>query len=253
MLWWLLILFLTGASVGSFLNVVIDRLPRGQSLFTPPSHCDACGQRLRPWELVPILSYLWLRGRCRHCQAALPWRMVAVEAANGLLFPLLWLMYGPRLQLPIALVYSDLFLVIFVMDLEQQLILNRIVYPSLALAILLSPLWPGLGPVRSAAGGISFFVIMLVPFLIYRGGMGAGDVKLAALVGLVTGFPLVLVAAFVSFILGGLVAAFLLLTRLRGRREAIPFGPFLTLGAMFTLVWGEAALQWYQRAILGLM
>lgn len=234
-----------GLAVGSFLNVCMDRLPRGASLLHPASHCDSCGRRLTPKDMVPLLSYMWLRGRCRVCGAAIPRRVPVVEAVTGLVFLFLWWHYGPSIRLPLSLLYSALLLVTFVIDLEHGIVLNVMVYPAVVLALALSPLWPGLGPVRAVEGGALGLGLMLLPYLAYRGGMGFGDVKLAAFMGLVVGFPNVVVAFLLAAVSGGLVALILLATRVKGRKDAIPFGPFLATATWVIMLWGQQLLDWY--------
>jgi len=243
---------LLGLAVGSFLNLCIDRLPLGKSIISPPSHCDACQQRLKTWDLVPLFSYLWLRGRCRYCGAHIPRRLPLVELATALLFALLSWQYGLSLQLAIALIYASLFLVIFVIDLEHGLVLDKVVYPGMALAFVFSffwpwpeLVWPDIGVLSALLGGAIGFGLILIPYLISRGGMGGGDVKLAGLIGLVTGFPLVFFALFLGILGGGLVAIALLISGVKSRKEPIPFGPFLAAAAMVTLIWGPAMYQWY--------
>ena len=236
---------LLGLAVGSFLNLCIDRLPLGKSMIRPPSHCDSCQHRLNAGDLVPVFSYLWLHGRCRYCGAHIPFRLPAVELATVLLFALLSWHYGPGSQLAMALVYACLFLVIFFIDLEHGLILDSIVYPGIVLAFVFSFFWPELGVGSALIGGVIGFGLMLLPYLISRGGMGLGDVKLAGLIGLATGFHHVFIALFLGILGGGLVASFLLLFRLRTRKEAIPFGPFLAAGAMATVIWGETIYDFF--------
>lgn len=243
---------LLGLAVGSFLNLCIDRLPLGKSIVSPPSHCDACEQRLKTRDLVPLFSYLWLRGRCRYCGAHIPRRLPLVELATALLFALLFWQYGLSLQLAIALIYASLFLVIFVIDLEHGLVLDNVVYPGMALAFVFSffwpwpeLVWPDIGVLSALLGGAIGFGLILIPYLISRGGMGGGDVKLAGLIGLVTGFPLVFFALFLGILGGGLVAIALLISGVKSRKEPIPFGPFLAAAAMVTLIWGPAMYQWY--------
>ncbi|MEE8174924.1 MAG: prepilin peptidase [Dehalococcoidia bacterium] len=236
---------LLGLAVGSFLNVIIDRVPRDQSIVNIPSHCEVCQHPLAPQELVPVFSYLWLRGRCRHCAAAISRRLPAVELATGVLFAFLWNHYGLSSELPISLLYSCLFLVIFVIDLEQGIIPNKIVYPMLAISLALSPFWPDLGILSALLGGIIGFSLMLIPYLFARGGFGAGDVKLAAVLGTVSGSPLVIVALLMGIVGGGIMASLLLIIRLRKRKETIPFGPFLATSAVITLLWGQPIWDWY--------
>lgn len=234
-----------GMCVGSFVNVCADRLPLGQSIVSPPSHCPACNHRLSPLDLVPLFSYVWLRGRCRYCRAAIPLRLPVVEGAAGLLFALLYWKIGLSWELGIILTYASLLIIVSVTDLENQIIPDKVVYPGMALALAFSFLRPGLGPVTSLEGGAVGLGVMAVPFLVYRRGMGMGDVKLGALVGLMSGYPLVLLSLWLSWTAGGLVAAVLLLRRAKKRDEPIPFGPFLAASAMVTLLWGEAIREWY--------
>jgi len=247
------IFVLLGMIVASFLNVCADRLPAGQSLVYPPSHCPACSRRLAAKDLIPIFSYLWLRGRCCYCKAPIPRRVLWVEIATAALFGLAYWQYGLSIELPIALFYISLFMVIFVIDFEHGLILNKIVYPALVVALLLSVFFTIFLPdvsivpsiARAAIGGGIGFVLFLLVAIVSRGGMGFGDVKLAALIGLATGFPLVIVALLMGIILGGLVAVILLGFKIRKRKEAIPFGPFLAVAAVVTLLWGSDILNWY--------
>lgn len=252
----LLALFaLTGLAMGSFINVCSDRLPVGRSIVSPPSACEKCGRQLGPKDLVPLFSYLWLRGRCRYCGSPIPWRLPAVEIAVAAVFALLYWYYGLSLMLLFSLIYACLLTIVFVIDVEQQLILDVIVYPGMALALALSPLYPALGTspgtrvISSALGGAIGLALMILPFLIARGGMGFGDVKMAALVGLMTGFPEVFFALFLSILSGGLVAIVLLAGGLKKRRQPIPFGPFLAIGTMAMVVWGNQIQYWYGQLI----
>lgn len=242
-----------GAAIGSFLNVCIDRIPAGKSLLSPPSHCDACGHRLSVKDLIPVFSYLWLRRRCRYCQAPISWRIFWVELGSGLLLAFIYWRYGLSVDLAIIAAYCYLFIVLGVIDLEHKLILNRIVYPAMVVAVVVSIFWtqsaiislPWPEAVNGIIGGGVGFVFLLIPALIYRGGMGWGDVKMAALIGLITGFPLVIVSLLMGVIIGGLVAGILLLLKKKKRKEPIPFGPFLAIATVVTLLWGSNIFNWY--------
>jgi leader peptidase (prepilin peptidase)/N-methyltransferase len=252
-------LAVAGLAVGSFLNVCIDRLPAGKSIIRLRSHCDACNQGLQNKDLIPLFSYLRLRGRCRHCGARIPRRVFLVELGAALIFGLLAWNFGPGLELAFALIYACIFLVIFVIDLEHQLILDMVVYPAMALAFIFSffwfgagdyPHWPQAGVLSALLGGAAGLVFMIIPYFIARAfygkeGMGEGDVYLGALIGLVTGFPLVFVALIIGILGGGVVAVGLLALRIKKRRDPIPFGPFLAAAAMVTLIWGLPILDWY--------
>ena len=261
---------LLGAVVGSFLNVVCDRLPARGSLLRPPSHCPGCGRQLRAMEMIPVISYLALRGRCRACGERIPWRVLAVEVGNAALFALLAWKIGPVAPLLIYTLYGCLLLVIVVIDLEHQLILNVVILPAIALALLMIPLrrilgdtpWAhtallatwvpiswGLTMGQVAAlsqmlGGAIAFAIFFLIWLVSPQGMGDGDVRLALFSGLITGFPGALIAVLASFVLGGVTAVLLLLARRVDRKTAIPFAPFLVITTTAALLYGDAFLRW---------
>ena len=248
---------LLGLTVGSFLNVCIDRLPRDESVVSPPSHCEACQHRLGLKDLIPVFSYLRLRGRCRYCQAAVSQKLLWVEIATGLIFAFLYWHFRWSPELGIMAFYACLFIVVFIIDLERGLILNKVVYPAMIVALLLALVpqpwltrWIVIDGVANAAlgGGVGFAVFLVIA-IVSRGGMGWGDVKLVALIGLVVGFPLVLFSVILGAILGSIVALALMIAKKRGFRETLPFGPFLALAAMITLLWGSDVLSWY----MGLM
>ena len=250
---------LLGLAVGSFLNVCSDRLPRGESIVNPPSHCDACHHRLGVKDLVPVFSYLRLRGRCRYCHASLPKSLLWVELATGTIFVFLYwwcIVLNPELGVVafgVMVFYACVFIIVFLVDLEHGLILNKVVYPSMVVALLLALFlpqpwltqWIVTGIANAAIGGGVGFGIFFLLAVISRGGMGWGDVKLAALIGLATGFPLVLVSLFIAAISGGVAALILLLAKKKGRKEGIPFGTFLAPATMITLLWGSSILNWY--------
>lgn len=245
----LIIIFgLLGTAIGSFLNVCIDRLPAGKSVAYPPSRCDACQRRLTGLDLVPVFSYLFLRGRCRYCRVPIPWRVFWVELFTGLLFAFAFWMFGLTLQFIVVIIYSCVLIVLSVIDLNYKLILNKIVYPMAGVTLIINIFVPEPGIKQfllDLAGGAIGFGILFVPALIYSKGMGWGDVKMAGLVGLMTGFPNVFVAVLGGIVLGGLVAITLLLLKKKGRKDGIPFGPFLALGAMIALFWGTSIIDWY--------
>lgn len=236
---------LLGLAIGSFLNLCIDRLPKRESSIRPPSRCDVCQHKLRPLDLVPLLSYLYLRGKCRYCGASIPYRVPLVEAITGLVFVLLWNHYGFSIKLPLVMLFACLFMIILVIDIEHHLILNRVVYPAIALAFLVPILTPDYGIISAVIGGVTGAGILLPLVLLFPSGMGMGDVKLAALIGLLVGFPQVFIALLTGFVIGGAVGGGLLLARLKGRKEPIPLAPFLTAGLITTVVYGEEILRLY--------
>jgi len=240
-----------GLVVGSFLNVCADRLPAGGSIVFPPSHCPACGRRIRPFDTIPGFSYLALRGRCRDCGAPIPRRVLLVEIGTGLLFGLVFWRFGLSLPALSTAIFGGVFIVILITDLEHGLILNKVVYPALGLALagnLLATFFTGtavLPDIKQAAigGGIALGLFLLV-LIISRGGMGWGDVKMAALIGLVTG-SMVFIALLLAIITGAVVSILLLAFKVKKRKESIPFGPFLSVAAVATMLYGNYILTWY--------
>lgn len=256
-----LLVGLVGLSVGSFLNVCVDRLPRGLSIVATPSHCEVCGHNLGVKDLIPLVSYLWLRGRCRYCKASISIRLPLVELATGLLFLYIAARYGVTLQTPVLLTFVAALVVVFAIDMEHSLILNRITYPGIVIAFLLAP-WGPVGdalPVQAAyleagwgllLGGGVLGAIYLLARLVAHGGFGLGDVKLGVMLGAMLGPVSTFVTLQLSFIAGGVVAIALLGLKLRSRRDLIPFGPFLASAGVVSLFWGGTIFTWYQGLFL---
>lgn len=243
---WMLLFALTGLCTGSFLNVCIDRLPLRQSIVKPPSRCPVCGRNVAVFDLIPLFNYLWLGGKCRYCRSHIPLRVPLVEFLTGLLFALLYWKYGLHPELGISITYAGFMIVIFFIDLEHQLILNKVVYPGIVIAFIFSFFWPDFGVVNSLIGGAIGFTLILLIHIVSPGGMGDGDVNLALMMGLMAGFPEVFIALLLAIVSGGSLAIFLVLFRLKGRKDVIPFGPFLAAAAMVSLLWGEGIYHWYR-------
>lgn len=261
-----IIFTILGLAIGSFLNVVIDRLPARKSLVRPSSHCDACGHKLSFLDLIPVFSYLMLRGRCRYCRARIPWRVLWVELVSGVILLLAYWRFAASIDtanyaaLFITAFWSSVFLVIMFIDWEHRLILNRITYPSAVIALIILGIAtvfpetrilggrdfiPDTVILSGIIGGALGFAFFFIVFLINPRGMGMGDIKMACLIGLVTGYPLVIVALLIGILIGGLVAIVYLLIFKRGRKDVIPYGTFLAIGPMVTLLWGNEILDWY--------
>lgn len=252
--------FFIGASVGSFLNVAADRVPAGRSLVRPRSYCESCQRTLGSIDMVPVLSYVWLRGKCRHCKAAIPFRVVLAESVTGALFLAVFLLNGFGVDFVVLSACLSLLVVISLIDLEHGLILDVMVFPSIVLLLLLAPFWSEIGFPRSFLGdesliaalansslsGLGAFLAFLVVALVNPAGMGGGDVKFAAVLGVMLGFPSILIAIWLSAIGGGLIAIGLILARRKTRKDSIPFGPFMAIGAAAALIAGPNLIDWYQ-------
>jgi len=241
---------LFGLCVGSFLNVVIARLPEGRSIVSPGSACPRCGRAIRWHDNVPVLSFLWLRARCRHCGGAISWRYPLVELATGGLFVLAFLSRGPGALLPGALVLAAALVAVTAIDLDHQIIPDVVTLPGIAVGLALSvatgqPQWTD-AVIGSLAGGAIFFVIIVAS----RGGMGGGDMKLGAMLGAFLGWKPLLVAVLAAVLVGGALAIALLALGRKGRKDAVPFGPFLALGGVIALLWGDRLIAWYLGAFV---
>ena len=238
-------IFVLGLLIGSFLNVCIWRLPREESIVWPGSHCPACSTVLGVRDLVPVLSWLFLRGRCRYCGEKISARYPAVELLTGALFLACFLHFGLTLALAGALAFSSLLVAITFIDMDHQIILDGMLVVLGALGLALQ-LWTGaVGIVSMLAGALAGGGLLLLLAVISRGGMGGGDVKFAFALGFWLGWQGVLLALFIGFVLGGLGSALLILLRLRGRKDFIPFGPFIAAGAWIALLYGRKILDWY--------
>jgi leader peptidase (prepilin peptidase)/N-methyltransferase len=237
-----------GAVIGSFLNVVIHRLPRGESVVFPRSHCPRCGVPIAPRDNVPIVSYLALRGRCRHCGAVIPPRYVIVEGAAALLFAALAWRIGPTPAAVRDAVFGCALLVVFFTDLERGLIPNAVTYPGIVAGVAFAA-WSGsvLSSLAAAAASGGLFLVIAI---VSRGGMGGGDIKLAAMIGAFLGAAGAAVAIFVGVALGAAAGAVLMALRLRTRKQTMPFGPALAAGAMIAMFASGAIVRWYLATMI---
>jgi leader peptidase (prepilin peptidase) / N-methyltransferase len=240
-----------GAIMGSFLNVVAYRVPRHESLIAPASRCPACGTPVRPYDNIPVLSWLLLRGHCRDCQVPISARYPLVEAGTALLCIGAVLTHDTLAGVALSVVFVLLLVPIALIDLEYRIIPNRITALGAVLALLIGTVLdpsgePGRVLAGAAAGGF-----LLIAALLYPGGMGMGDVKLAAVMGLFLGGT-VAVAMLIALVAGVLVGALIIARKGAqvGRKTAIPFGPFLAVGALSALFVGPTLVDWYTNNFL---
>lgn len=232
----LFMLLIIGLCIGSFLNVLIDRLPKEENVLWGHSHCDFCKKQLRWFELIPLFSFLVQGGRCRRCKKKLSWQYPLVELVTGLLFvfvPYQWL-----------LVICCL-LVIFVADCKFQIIPDQML-----VIIALALLWQqqSLANIWAAIGGFLFFWLL---WFVTRGkGMGFGDVKLAGLIGYALGYPMVIVSFYVAFLTGATYGVILMLAGHAGMKSKIPFGPFLLVSSLSAFFLGDPIIAWWHRLFI---
>ncbi len=240
-----LFIFILGTVIGSFINVCIYRIPRGESIAYPYSRCPQCGYRLAARDLIPILSFLYLRGKCRRCNAKISMRYPLVEFLTGAMFFLAFVKLGFSLDFLSAVTLISGLIISAFTDLEYQIIPDKIVLTTAVIGLLLNILIHGKDVLNylmgSVLGGGTIFLIAALS----QGGMGGGDIKLFAAVGLFLGMRLTLLSLLLSFILGATAGIILIVLKLKGIKDAIPFGPFIALGSIASLFAGDKIISWY--------
>ncbi len=252
------IIFIFGAIIGSFLNVCIIRLPDSRSIVSGASACPSCGAKLTPVDLIPLLSYLVLRGKCRRCKVKISLIYPIIEAFTGALYLLLYLRFGLEWQLLIYMALFSLLIVISAIDLKTMEIPNGLIIAGLTVGAIqlivtvftgLLSSWPSY-VIGFFAGGLPLLLIAFIAaFLLKRDAMGGGDIKLMAFCGFIIGWKLVIPAYLIGIISGAIISVVLMAVGRKKRGDEIPFGPFLSLGVVLSVFFGDALIDWY----LGLM
>jgi leader peptidase (prepilin peptidase)/N-methyltransferase len=239
------------ATLGSFLNVCISRLPRGESIVYPPSHCPRCQTPIRYYDNIPLVSFAVLGGRCRACRLAISWRYPLVEALAVIAGVVVFWQLGPTWDGLRAFVLLLALIAITFTDVEHHIIPNWISVPGifvgLAFQLYPSPFWGVVDGLAGClvAGTLFFLIAWLSPLVFGKEGMGMGDVKLAGMLGAFLGLKVVIVAIYAAIFAGGLVGVLLLVFRLKRLGQYIAFGPFLALGGVLAVLWGRPFLRWY--------
>ncbi len=237
-----------GLMVGSFANVCVYRIPRRESIAFPGSHCPTCSHAIAAYDNIPLISWLMLRGRCRHCHAPIAWRYPLLELLMGVSWGLLAVHFGATAELAAALCLFFLLWVLSVIDLETGLLPNALTWPGIAAGLLFS-WWLGSWQdalIGALAGyGLFWSIARLFLWLTGREGMGHGDFKLLAMLGAFMGWQALPFIVLVSSVVGALLGSLFLLLSKKGLRAEIPFGPYLAAAGMIWLVWGEDLLGWY--------
>jgi leader peptidase (prepilin peptidase) / N-methyltransferase len=239
-----LVSLLVGLVIGSFLNVVIWRVPRHESLVRPGSHCPACGAAIRWHDNIPVASWLLLRGRCRDCGSHISVRYPLVEAITGVAFVLAFTRFGVAWELLVAWFFIAAMVAVAFIDYDHMIIPTRIVLPGTVIGLVASiALHPQQWWVY-LAGSLGAGAFMFALAMIWSGGMGPGDIRMALFMGAVLG-KYVILALFFAFVLGGLVGGYLILSKRRSRKDKIPFGPYLALGSVLAVLAGQTLLGAY--------
>lgn len=240
-----ILFFILGLITGSFLNVVGLRVPKKQPFANDRSMCPQCNHILSWYELIPVLSYIFQRGRCRHCQTSISLIYPASEIVTGVLFALSYVFIDPGLEFIIAILLMSMLVIVLISDIHYMLIPDRILLFFLPLFIILrfvhrlDPWW------SSIAGAAAALALIAAIILVSRGGMGAGDMKLFAVLGIVLGIKLVVFAFFLACMIGAICGIFLLLFKRIDRKQPMPFGPYIVLATIMTYFYGEPLLNWY--------
>ena len=238
-----------GLIVGSFLNVCIFRLPRDESLAWPGSRCTSCGRALSWFENVPVLSWVALRGRCRTCRAPVSWMYPSVEVVTAAVFVSTYLLYGPT---PIGIVrtlFACALIVLFVIDLQHQILPDVITLPGIVVggvcSVFLPPGWRDALIGIAVGGGIPFLLAEAYYRIRGHDGLGMGDVKLLAMIGAFLGWKLAILTLVLASFAGSIAGVALILSGRGTMKYALPFGTFLAVGAMVAAVWGDQFVAWY--------
>lgn len=257
MFWASIAVFIVGTCIGSFLNVAIFRTHEGESVVRGRSKCRVCKEPIRASDLVPVLSYLRLRGRCRSCQSVISWQYPAVELATGVLFVLFYLMVVTRggdgldaflmaLHVLRYWIFLAYLVIIFVYDLRHMLIIDRFTIPAMIFAILMN-VWLGTVPAWSIlVGALVLAGFFWVQFLVSRGTwVGGGDIRMGALMGFMLGLEQGLVALFLAYVLGAAVGLMMMASGKATRKTPVPFGSFLAVATVAVLLFGQSLIGWY--------
>jgi leader peptidase (prepilin peptidase)/N-methyltransferase len=244
------LVFVLGLIVGSFSNVCIYRVPRNESVIYPASHCPKCRTKIKPVDNIPLLSYILLKGRCRNCGSKISIQYPVVEFLTGLIYLIIYLIYGLSIQSLVYIILSSALIIIAFIDLKEQIIPDIISLPGIVIGLILSFIVPYISFINSAlgalfGGGVILIIAWVGSIVFKKEAMGGGDVKLTAMIGAFLGWRYTIISLFLGFFLGALTGIVLIMTKIKKREDAIPFGPFIALGSIITLLCGEKIIAWY--------
>jgi leader peptidase (prepilin peptidase)/N-methyltransferase len=242
--------FIFGICIGSFLNVCIYRLPEGKSIVHPPSSCPGCGKTIRFYDNIPLMSWLFLRGRCRHCHTPIAIRYFLVELLGGFMAVCVYVKFGPSIQGMVLYAFIAALLTITFIDVDHQIIPDVISLPGIPLGVAASFFMPSITWMDSligllVGGGSLYAVAWGYALITGKEGMGGGDIKLLAMIGAFLGWKGVLVTIFMGSAIGTLAGLAAMLAEKKDMKMRIPFGPFLAMGAIISIFFGNALIVWY--------
>ncbi|ASN04999.1 prepilin peptidase [Virgibacillus necropolis] len=240
-----ILFFILGLIFGSFFNVVGLRLPKNKPFTNDRSFCPSCNHSLGWHELIPVLSFIMQLGKCRHCKSTISPIYPIGELVTGILFALSYTKIGLELELITALLLVSMLMIIFVADIKYMLIPDKVLLFFLPLFIVFRFLQPLDSWLTSIAGAITGIGITAVIILVSKGGMGAGDMKLFGVLGIVLGLKGILLTFFLSIIIGAIIGSILLLSKLINRKQPIPFGPYIVIASIITYFYGTSIMDWY--------
>jgi leader peptidase (prepilin peptidase)/N-methyltransferase len=256
---------LVGMVIGSFLNVCIYRIPKGESIVYPPSHCGSCGRRLKALDLVPVFSWLFLKGKCRSCGSKISPRYAVVESLTGLVFVLLYKTFGISVDFLTSAFIMSILVAVFFIDIDHRIIPDELVLTGLiagGLVTIYNAFFPmkiyGEGAkwwdpiIGMFAGSLTLLIVGIIGMMIYKtdDALGGGDIKIFAPIGIFLGWKMTFVALLLSIFLGGIISLILIIIRVKGRKSTIPFGPFIVMGTLITYIYGWDILRWYINSLI---
>ncbi|MFD1851891.1 prepilin peptidase [Oceanobacillus bengalensis] len=244
-IFFIIFFFIVGIVFGSFYNVVGLRSPKNETFVNDRSYCPNCKHQLAWYELIPVLSFVIQGGKCRHCKAKISYIYPMVEVFTGILFAFSYVKIGMEVELITALLLVSMLMIIFVSDITYMLIQNKILLfflPFFIIMRILNPLEPWWSPILGAVVGIGIIALIII---VSRGGMGAGDMKLFGVLGIVLGTEKVLLAFFLSCLVGAIIGMLLMAFKVIGRKQPVPFGPYIIFAALITYFYGENLIDWY--------
>lgn len=258
-----LLIFITGLIFGSFFNVVIYRLPEGKSIIAPRSFCPSCGAKLKAYDLIPVFSFIFLRGKCRYCGCKISFRYPLVELVTGVVFVILYIKFGLSVEFIFTVFLMSILLMVFFIDLEHMIIPNELVIAGLigGIALFVLRFWfddalvgdsQWYSPILGMLATSGFLLLVaLIGLAIYgTDAFGMGDVKIFLPIGLILGLKLSVISLVFSIFIGGITGLFLIITGLKHRKSHIPFGPFIVMGTFLSILFGNEFFAWYVGMLL---